>query len=366
MNKKKIITIVTAIAIAASAFTAVTPVQSAVSIPKNPSSCEEIKKPFYEYTRSTKLPSLNTMKAAIADAKKAYQNAVNAIQQSKLTKTAKAVKLAQIQSCGKYITRAEGYIEGYQLATQKGADLNNLYAKFEKAVENKDVEAVLTQYTALQGDIQEAKESVKDVVWGAKTEALLFEKFITPVEMKVAKGVETAIEKATATMKKPYDKYTKSTTKLAALNTVKMYIADAKEAQKDITASIEKSALTETEKAERLAQIQSYEKYITRSEGYIEGYQLAKYKGVNLNNLYAELEKAVEDKDIEAALTKYTALQEAIKEAEEDIKATVYGVKVENLLIDKSIEPTKEQLVELQQAYALLESAKTKQAAQKR
>lgn len=348
MNKKKAITIVTATVIAASAFTAVAPVQSA-SIPENPSWCEKIKKPFYEYTRSTNLPSLKTMQEAIADAEKAYQNAINAIQQSKLTKTVKAAKLAQIQSCGQYITRAEGYIEGYQLAEQKRANLNTLYAEFEKAVEDKDVETILTQYTALQGAIKEAKESVKDVVWGAKTEALLFEKFITPVEMKVAKGVETTIEKATATMKKPYDKYTKSTTKLAALNTVKVYIADAKEAQKDITAAIEKSALTETEKAERLAQIQSYEKYITRSEGYIEGYQLAKHKGADLNNLYAELEKAVEDKDIEAALTKYTALQEAIKEAEEDIKATVYGVKVENLLIDKFIEPIKE-LVELQQA----------------
>ena len=165
MNKKKAITIVTATAIAASMFTAVAPVQS-VSIPRV-DSCEEIKKPFYEYTRSTKLPSLNTMQVAIADAKKAYKNAVNAIQESNLTNTAKAARLAQIQSCGKYITRAEGYIEGYQLAEQKSANLNNLYAEFEKAVEDKDVEAVLTQYTALQEAIQEAKESVKDVVWGA-------------------------------------------------------------------------------------------------------------------------------------------------------------------------------------------------------
>ena len=49
-------------------------------------------------------------------------------------------------------------------------------------------------------------------------------------------------------MKKPYDRYVKSTQKLAGVKTVKAYIVKAEKAQKDTNAAIKKSKLTKTQK----------------------------------------------------------------------------------------------------------------------
>ena len=77
-------------------------------------------------------------------------------------------------------------------------------------------------------------------------------------------------------MKKPYDRYVKSTTKLAAVKTVKVYIEKAKKAQKDTNAAIKKSKLTKTAKAAKINQIKSYDKYITRAKNYVKGYRSCK------------------------------------------------------------------------------------------
>ena len=49
-------------------------------------------------------------------------------------------------------------------------------------------------------------------------------------------------------MKKPYDRYVKSTPKLAAVKQLKVDIVKAKKAQKDANAAIKKSKLTKTQK----------------------------------------------------------------------------------------------------------------------
>ena len=97
---------------------------------------------------------------------------------------------------------------------------------------------------------------------------------VAPAQSEAAVSLEAQINSnAKATMKKPYDRYTKSTTKLAAVKTVKVYIERAKKAQKDVNAAIKKSKLSKTAKAQKYNEIKAYDKYITRAEGYLTGLQ---------------------------------------------------------------------------------------------
>ena len=117
---------------------------------------------------------------------------------------------------------------------------------------------------------------------------------------EAATSLTQTISNARATMKKPYDRYVKSTQKLAGVNSVKADIVKAEKAQKDANAAIKKSKLTKTPK-DKNKQIKAYVKYITRAEDYLTAYSQAVKDQKSLEALYAELEKAVEAKDAEKA-----------------------------------------------------------------
>lgn len=159
---------------------------------------------------------------------------------------------------------------------------------------------------------------------------------VAPVQSEAAASLTSQIKSAQAKMKKPYDRYIKATT-LASITTVEKDIKAAKQAQKDINAKIKKAKLKTKDKNKKLADVKAYDKYITRAEGYVKAYKAASTARTNLNKLAAALENASEA-DVQA---KNAALQTAIKKAEKTIKDTVYGAKVETLLINKFTKPVK-------------------------
>ena len=162
---------------------------------------------------------------------------------------------------------------------------------------------------------------------------------VAPAQSEAATSLHIQIKAAKAKMIKPYNTYVKST-KLASVTTIKVHIKEAKKAQKDINAKINKAKISKSEKKKKLAEIKAYSKYIARAEGYVKGYQEAKATQTTLNNLVAELEKTIATKDSAAILDLYAKLQEALKEAELEIKVNVYGSKVQILLTNKFTKPT--------------------------
>ena len=162
---------------------------------------------------------------------------------------------------------------------------------------------------------------------------------VAPAQSEAATSLHIQIKAAKAEMIKPYNAYVKST-KLASVNTIKVHIKAAKKAQKDINAKINKAKLSKSEKKKKLAEIKAYSKYIARAEDYVKAYQEAKVAQTTLNALAAELEKSIATNDTAAILDLYAKLQEALKEAEIEIKVNVYGSKIRILLTDKFTKPT--------------------------
>lgn len=119
MNKKKAIKLATATAIAASAFTAVAPIQSEASTSvatqvKNAKAA--MKKPFSTYFDAKKLANVTTVEKQIKSAKKEYTNVKNSIKNSSNSKAKKDAYYKELKGYEKYITRAEGYVKGYKAA----------------------------------------------------------------------------------------------------------------------------------------------------------------------------------------------------------------------------------------------------------
>lgn len=178
---------------------------------------------------------------------------------------------------------------------------------------------------------------------------------VAPAQSEAASSLTKTISKARATMKKPYDRYVKSTTKLAGVNSVKADIAKAKKAQKDANTAIKKSKLSKAEKNKKYAQIKAYVKYITHAENYVKGYEEGQGKRNQLNALSAELNKAVAAKDITAIEKQIAELDATIKQVKKYIKDTVYGAKAEGLLYERFTKPSEAALKRAKAALAELQ-----------
>ncbi|MGE7780538.1 5'-nucleotidase C-terminal domain-containing protein [Peribacillus sp. NPDC097264] len=167
---------------------------------------------------------------------------------------------------------------------------------------------------------------------------------VAPVQTDAATtSLNSKIKTAKATIKKPFDTYFYSS-KLASVSTIKKQTKAAKQAKKDITASIKKSTLTKKQKDAKLKEIKSYDKYITRAEGYVKGYQKAEKAKAAHNKALKSLTNSVIAQKPTEVKKKYNALDTAVKKAEKDIKDTVYGAKIEALLYDKFTKATKKSL----------------------
>lgn len=236
MEKKKAIKIVTATAIAASAFTAVAPAQSeaASSLDKQISKAKStMKKPYSTYAYATKLASVSTVSKEIAAAKKAESSAIKAINKAKLSASVKKKKIADVKKYEVYITRAQGYVNAYNAAAKASAALTKQYAQLKSTVATGDLEVALEQYTELQVAIKEAKKDIINKVYGSKIETLLFNKFTKPTETLLKGGVQKAI-----------DAYKYEETKKAEAAKVNAYVA----ATKDLT-TLEKVEAAKAAKA---------------------------------------------------------------------------------------------------------------------
>lgn len=209
-------------------------------------------------------------------------------------------------------------------------------------------------YRYLKGDyfLMEKKKAIK--IATASAIALTGAVAVAPVQPEAASSITSQVSKARATMKKPYDRYVKSTSKLAGVNTVKADIVKAKKAQKDINAAIKKSNLSTAEKNVKYAQVKAYVKYITHAENYVKGYEEGQGKRDQLNALSAELNKAVAAKDIAAIEKQVAELETAIKEVKKYIKDTVYGAAIERLLYNRFTKPSESVLIKGQKALAEL------------
>ncbi|MFJ7829580.1 5'-nucleotidase C-terminal domain-containing protein [Peribacillus sp. NPDC097284] len=167
---------------------------------------------------------------------------------------------------------------------------------------------------------------------------------VAPVPTDAATtSLTSKIKIAKATIKKPFDTYFYSS-KLASVSTIKKQTKAAKQAKKDITASIKKSTLTKKQKDEKLKEIKAYDKYITRAEGYVKGYQKAEKAKVAHDKALKSLTNSVIAQKPTEVKKKYNALNSAVKKTEKDIKDTVYGAKIEALLYDKFTKGTKKSL----------------------
>ena len=177
---------------------------------------------------------------------------------------------------------------------------------------------------------------------------------------EAATSLTKTISNARATMKKPYDRYVKSTQKLAGVNSVKADIVKAEKAQKDANAAIKKSKLTKKQKEQKYAQIKAYVKYITHAKNYVKGYEEGQGKRDSLTNLSVELQKAVDAKDVAAIEKQIPTLETAIKQVKKYIKDTVYGAKAEGLLYDRFTDPAAAVLNDAKRALEELKAVETK------
>lgn len=160
MEKKKAIKIVTATAIAASAFTAVAPAQSeaAVSVKSQVSASQKaMKKPYTTYTQSKSLVSASVVKKQIAAAKSAQAKANTAIKNSKSSAKVKAGYYKQIKAYSVFITRAQGYVNAITLNTR--AEEKALAA----AIEGGKLEEVTAARAALNSKLYKYNKAVAKV-----------------------------------------------------------------------------------------------------------------------------------------------------------------------------------------------------------
>ncbi|WP_251029206.1 MULTISPECIES: bifunctional UDP-sugar hydrolase/5'-nucleotidase [unclassified Bacillus (in: firmicutes)] len=163
---------------------------------------------------------------------------------------------------------------------------------------------------------------------------------VAPAPSDAATSLNGKIKTAKAAIKKPFDTYF-YTSKLASVSTVEKQIKSAKQAKKDINSTIKKSMLSKKEKDAKYKEIEAYDKYITRSEGYVKGYKAAeKAKAAHGKSIGALTDSILAKKSIDIR-NQYEALDKAVKKADKDIKDTVYGAKIEKLLYDKFTKATK-------------------------
>ncbi|WP_251025170.1 bifunctional UDP-sugar hydrolase/5'-nucleotidase [Bacillus sp. ISL-57] len=163
---------------------------------------------------------------------------------------------------------------------------------------------------------------------------------VAPAPSDAATSLNGKIKTAKAAIKKPFDTYF-YTSKLASVSTVEKQIKSAKQAKKDINSTIKKSMLSKKEKDTKYKEIEAYDKYITRSEGYVKGYKAAeKAKAAHGKSIGALTDSILAKKSIDIR-NQYEALDKAVKKADKDIKDTVYGAKIEKLLYDKFTKATK-------------------------
>ncbi|MFD9628212.1 bifunctional metallophosphatase/5'-nucleotidase [Peribacillus muralis] len=163
---------------------------------------------------------------------------------------------------------------------------------------------------------------------------------VAPAPSDAATSLNGKIKAAKATIKKPFDTYFYSS-KLASVSTVEKQIKSAKQAKKDINSSIKKSVLSKKEKEAKYKEIEAYDKYITRSEGYVKGYKDAeKAKSAHDKAITAFTNAVIAKKSLEIR-DQYNALDKAVTKTDKAIKDTVYGAKIEKLLYDKFTKSTK-------------------------
>ncbi|WP_285769254.1 5'-nucleotidase C-terminal domain-containing protein [Peribacillus sp. SI8-4] len=163
---------------------------------------------------------------------------------------------------------------------------------------------------------------------------------VAPAPSDAATSLNAKIKAAKATIKKPFDTYFYSS-KLASVSTVEKQIKSAKQAKKDINSSIKKSVLSKKEKEAKYKEIEAYDKYITRSEGYVKGYKDAEKAKAAHDKAINTFTNAVIAKKSNDIRDQYNALDKAVEKADKAIKDTVYGAKIEKLLYDKFTKSTK-------------------------
>ncbi|MFF2500964.1 bifunctional metallophosphatase/5'-nucleotidase [Peribacillus sp. NPDC058075] len=163
---------------------------------------------------------------------------------------------------------------------------------------------------------------------------------VAPAPSDAATSLNSKIKTAKAAIKKPFDTYF-YTSKLASVSTVEKQIKSAKQAKKDINSTIKKSMLSKKEKDAKYKEIEAYDKYITRSEGYVKGYKAAEKAKAAHGKSIGTLTNAIVAKKSIDIRNQYEALDKAVKKADENIKDTVYGAKIEKLLYDKFTKSTK-------------------------
>lgn len=167
---------------------------------------------------------------------------------------------------------------------------------------------------------------------------------VAPVPTDAATtSLNSQIKAAKATIKKPFDTYFYSS-KLASISKVKKQVKAAKDAKKDITATIKKSTLPKKQKEEKLNEIKAYDKYITRAEGYVKGYQAAEKANLAHQKALKSIENSVIAQKHTEVKKRYNALNSAVQKTDKAIKDTVYGAKIEALLYDKFTKGTKKAL----------------------
>ena len=167
---------------------------------------------------------------------------------------------------------------------------------------------------------------------------------VAPVPTDAATtSLNSQIKAAKATIKKPFDTYFYSS-KLASISKVKKQVKAAKDAKKDITATIKKSTLPKKQKEEKLNEIKAYDKYITRAEGYVKGYQAAEKANLAHKKALKSIENSVIAQKHTEVKKRYNALHSAVEKTDKAIKDTVYGAKIEALLYDKFTKGTKKAL----------------------
>ncbi|MCK1985632.1 MULTISPECIES: bifunctional metallophosphatase/5'-nucleotidase [Peribacillus] len=163
---------------------------------------------------------------------------------------------------------------------------------------------------------------------------------VAPAPSDAATSLNSKIKTAKAAIKKPFDTYF-YTSKLASVSTVEKQIKSAKQAKKDINSTIKKSMLSKKEKDAKYKEIEAYDKYITRSEGYVKGYKAAEKAKAAHGKSIGTLTNAIVAKKSIDIRNQYEALDKAVKKADKNIKDTVYGAKIEKLLYDKFTKSTK-------------------------
>jgi 2',3'-cyclic-nucleotide 2'-phosphodiesterase (5'-nucleotidase family) len=163
---------------------------------------------------------------------------------------------------------------------------------------------------------------------------------VAPAPSDAATSLNSKIKTAKAAIKKPFDTYF-YTSKLASVSTIEKQIKSAKQAKKDINSTIKKSMLSKKEKDAKYKEIEAYDKYITRSEGYVKGYKAAEKAKAAHGKSIGNLTNSILAKKSIDIRNQYEALDKAVKKADKDIKDTVYGAKIEKLLYDKFTKATK-------------------------